>query len=80
MRARGVEAYDGTRMRAQMCYRSREEIDERFAWVPDETGVFEIEKYLQHQGNKFSRQYDPNCYLTLSLCMDLMNLGTPFAC
>lgn len=43
--------------------------------------TFEVEQYLAYQGSKFSRgrgsspAYDPNCYLLLSKCMDLMDLG-----
>lgn len=31
------------------------------------------------QANKFARVYDPNCYLLLSKCMDLTNLGRGFS-
>lgn len=63
-------------MIGMICYRSRQEFDERFKWdINPLTDKFEIEDYLHYQGNKFARYYDPNCYLTLSNCMDRMNLS-----
>merc|ERR1712154_422431 len=40
---------------------------------------FEVERYLEHQGEKFAELYDADCYLLLSECMDRMNLGRGFA-
>ena len=57
-------------------YRSREEFDARFDWKP--TGpphysdlTFDVESYMDYQGEKFARVYDPNCYLLLSRAADL---------
>eukprot|EP00483_Globobulimina_turgida_P010402 UN10423 len=65
-----------------VCYRSRTEFDDRFDWnlhdYGDKGDRFEVEEYLEYQGNKFAGYYDPNCYLTLSYCMDRMNLGFGF--
>ena len=66
-----------------ICYRSRTEFDDRFDWnlkdFDDGKGDrFEVENYLEYQGNKFAGYYDANCYLTLSQCMDRMNLGFGF--
>jgi len=36
-------------------------------------------RYLQAKGEKFTYVYDANCYLLLSRCMDLMDLGTGFS-
>lgn len=61
-------------------YRSRDEFNERFRW--DLIGPpgyrelsFEVEQYLNAQGQRFVTRFDANCYLTLSRCMDLMDLG-----
>ena len=35
----------------------------------------QVESYLSYAGTKFVRAYDPNAYLLLSKCMDLMDLG-----
>jgi len=70
------------RMFGTICYRSPKEFDERFDWYPsvlEQSGEvsFEVERYLQHQGLKFTHQvnYDANCYLLLSQSMDLMDVG-----
>eukprot|EP01130_Rhizamoeba_saxonica_P007804 TRINITY_DN3160_c0_g1_i6.p1 TRINITY_DN3160_c0_g1~~TRINITY_DN3160_c0_g1_i6.p1 ORF type:complete len:267 (-),score=49.18 TRINITY_DN3160_c0_g1_i6:9-809(-) len=34
-----------------------------------------IENYLNHIGDKFARDWDPNCFLALSRCLDTMDLG-----
>lgn len=62
-------------------YRSDVEWTNRFgrAWQSgdlfDFAGRFEIESYLQHQGEKYPRSYDANSYLYLSRAMDLHDLG-----
>ena len=62
-------------------YRSDIEWTRRFgrAWQEgdpfDFAGRFEIESYLEHQGEKYPRTYDANSYLYLSRAMDLHDLG-----
>lgn len=61
-------------------YRSLDEFNDRFDWYPfqpfNATGIsFEVEQYLQAQGQRFSKVYDANCYMVLSKCMDYMDLG-----
>ena len=65
-------------------YRSHEEWDQRFGRrrVPDTTGrpgdvraPFEVESYLEHQGQRFAAVYDANCYLALSRAMDQFDLA-----
>ncbi|HEX5048247.1 MAG TPA: homoserine O-acetyltransferase [Gammaproteobacteria bacterium] len=36
---------------------------------------FEIENYLEHHANKFTGQFDPNCYLYLSRASDLFDVA-----
>ncbi|HWK74078.1 MAG TPA: homoserine O-acetyltransferase [Povalibacter sp.] len=36
---------------------------------------FEVESYLENHADKFTGQYDPNCYLYLSRAMDLFDLA-----
>jgi len=65
-------------------YRSAEEWEQRFGRekVPEErkTGDgfaldFEIESYLEAHAQKFTGQFDPNCYLYLSRASDLFDLA-----
>ena len=65
-----------------ICYRSRDEFNQRFDWDPNPEGpftphhlTFEVETYLSHQGERFANIFDANSYLLLSRCMDLMDLG-----
>jgi homoserine O-acetyltransferase len=68
-----------------ICYRSRDEFNQRFNWAPEPEGLytaqsllFEVERYLSYQGERFANRFDANCYLLLSRCMDLMDLGAGF--
>lgn len=61
-------------------YRSRDEFNQRFRWDPEppyglKDLCFEVEQYLSAQSSRFVNRFDANCYLTLSRCMDLMDLG-----
>lgn len=60
-------------------YRSREELNQRFGWQPLRTpsldGItFDVQSYLNHQGQKILGAFDANAYLTLSLAMDLHDI------
>lgn len=66
-----------------ICYRSRDEFNQRFVWNPEgpytaSALTFEVERYLNYHGERFASAYDANCYLLLSRCMDLMDLGAGF--
>ncbi len=61
-------------------YRSRDEFNQRFDHAPigplrpgDVT--FEVESFLAAQGERFAERFDANCYVLLSKCMDLTDLG-----
>jgi len=65
-------------------YRSAEEWRQRFGREragPEHTGgdpfgiTFEVESYLEHHANKFTGQFDPNCYLYLSRASDLFDVA-----
>jgi homoserine O-acetyltransferase/O-succinyltransferase len=61
-------------------YRSRDEFNARFNHLPvgplgPADVSFEVESYLNAHGARFSGRFDANCYLLLSRCMDLMDLG-----
>lgn len=65
-------------------YRSGPEWEQRFGRKrategPPTLGAdFEVESYLEYQGEKFCEQYDPNSYLVVSKAMDLFDLGEGF--
>ncbi len=71
-------------------YRSAEEWDDRFGrarldtdgrFAKEPFGLeFEIEGYLEGQARRFTRRYDPNCYLYLSRSIDWFDLGEGFGC
>ena len=62
-------------------YRSDLEWTRRFGreWRDGELfsleGRFQVESYVQHQGEGYAERYDPNSYLYLSRAMDLHDLG-----
>ncbi|MGY0612290.1 MULTISPECIES: homoserine O-acetyltransferase MetX [unclassified Luteimonas] len=66
-------------------YRSALEWDGRFGRVrldsdrrddEDPFGLeFEVESYLEAHARRFVRNFDPNCYLYLSRCMDWFDIG-----
>lgn len=74
--------YRGQKVAREMgtiTYRSSPEWLDRFDDQPREHpprlgADFEIEHYLEHQGEKFCTQYDANSYLYISKAMDLFNL------
>jgi homoserine O-acetyltransferase len=65
-------------------YRGHEEWDQRFGRrrVPETAGfagdfrpMFEVEAYLEHQGQRFADTYDANAYLYLSRASDQFDLA-----
>jgi homoserine O-acetyltransferase len=83
----GAGPIQGMRMARKlgmMTYRSAAEWDQRFGRerIPEErkTGDgfamdFEVESYLEAHANKFTGQFDPNCYLYLSRASDLFDIA-----
>jgi homoserine O-acetyltransferase len=67
---------------ALLNYRSPSELNERFGrtWQSDisplgDEGRFGVESYLDFHGNKFSRRFDTNSYLTLVAAMSSHDVG-----
>lgn len=67
---------------ALLNYRSNTELDERFgrAWQSAVSplgggGRFAVESYLDFHGNKFTRRFDANSYLTLVQAMNSHDVG-----
>ncbi|XP_020917154.2 serine O-succinyltransferase [Exaiptasia diaphana] len=72
---------------ATITYRSGPEWEERFGRQriesnskiePNFCPEFEIESYLDYQGDSFCAKYDPNSLLYISKAMDLFDLGEGF--
>ena len=55
-------------------YRSSEEFDARFG--RETIGpIFQVESYLEHQGENLAARFSPYSYLTLTRAMELYNLA-----
>ena len=70
------------RRMALLTYRSSVELDDRFgrSWQSGVTplggeGVFAVESYLGFHGNKFTRRFDANSYVTLVNAMSSHDVG-----
>jgi homoserine O-acetyltransferase len=62
------------RQAAMISYRSSAEFDQRFGREKTEL-TFEVENYLEHQGNKIAERFSPYSYLTLTRAMELYDLA-----
>ena len=67
---------------ALLNYRSSHELNDRFmrSWQSGVSplgggGRFAVESYLEAQAERFTRVFDPNCYLYLSRAMDRFDLA-----
>jgi len=61
---------------AMITYRSYESFNNKFGRVrTSDNGFFEVESYLNYQGEKISRRFDANTYLYLSEAMDNHDIG-----
>ena len=71
------------RMLGHITYLSREGMTEKFdaeRFRPREVASafetkFSVGSYLAHQGDRFGERFDANSYMTLSMAMDLFDLG-----
>lgn len=69
---RGLEV---ARMVGHMTYLSLEALERKFGRRRRHgTRQFEIDSYLEYQGNKFAKQFDANSYIRLQAAMDEMDL------
>ena len=73
---RGLEV---ARMVGHMTYLSLESLERKFGRRRRHgTRQFEIDSYLEYQGNKFAKQFDANSYIRLQAAMDEMDLDEQF--
>ena len=65
----------------QISYRTEAEFGQRFGRRPQDEeeppagGRFAVESYLEYQGEKLARRFDPNSYIVLSEAMNSHDLG-----
>ena len=67
---------------AMLNYRSNDELNARFgrSWQSnrapgDDGGRYAVESYLDFHGNRFTRRFDANSYITLTTAMNSHNVG-----
>jgi homoserine O-acetyltransferase len=63
------------RMMAVCTYRSWQSFNERFSRARRADGLYEVQSYLRHQGEKFNGRFDANAYVTLTHAMHTHDLG-----
>jgi homoserine O-acetyltransferase/O-succinyltransferase len=65
-----IDGLNLARQIGHLSYRCGAELDARFDRAQDESGEFEVNRYLAHQGNKLVRRFDANSYLRLNRAMN----------
>jgi homoserine O-acetyltransferase len=60
---------------AMTSYRCADEFEERFGRSQTEDGRFEVESYLEHQGEKINARFSPYSYLKLTQAMESYDLA-----
>ena len=69
---RGLEI---ARMVGLVTYRSDSQFNERFQRERKENSQFQVDSFLSYQGEKFTRRFDANSYLTLLEAMNDFDIG-----
>jgi homoserine O-acetyltransferase/O-succinyltransferase len=71
----GEEGLAIARMLAMLTYRTAPELADRFGRERRDDGRFQVQSYLDHQGEKFRARFDRLAYLTLLDSMDAHDVG-----
>jgi homoserine O-acetyltransferase len=71
----GADGLALARMTAMISYRTAAEFQARFGRETREDGRFKMHSYLEHQGEKLLRRFDPESYHTLIDAMDSHDVG-----
>ncbi len=75
-RSRLFEGMKLARQAAMISYRSSTEFEHRFGRRRGaDKSKFEVERYLEHQGEKLAARFSPYSYLTLTRAMELYDLA-----
>jgi homoserine O-acetyltransferase/O-succinyltransferase len=74
-RTKLTEGMKLARQVAMISYRSSAEFEGRFGRSKAANGIFEVESYLEHQGEKLAARFSPYSYLTLTRAMELYDLS-----
>ncbi len=70
-----VEGLELARQAAMLTYRTAREMEGRFGRDRREDGLFQIESYLERQGQKLRERFHPESYRILTTAMDLHDVG-----
>ena len=73
--AGGEDGLAVARMVAMMTYRTADELEARFGRRQQADGRFDVERYLDHQGEKLRARFDVHSYLALLAAMDAHDVG-----
>lgn len=63
------------RMMAVCTYRSWDSFEQRFGRERRDDGLYQVQSYLRHQGEKINERFDANTYVTLTHAMHTHDLG-----
>ncbi len=70
------QGFNLARKIAMLTYKSYDSFNKKFGREKSkDNGFFEVESYLNYQGDKISKRFDANSYLHLSLAMDNHDVG-----
>ncbi|MBV9774927.1 MAG: homoserine O-acetyltransferase [Gemmatimonadetes bacterium] len=71
----GVEGLALARMAAMLTYRTADEFEARFGREEDGEGRFQVQRYLEHHGERLLARFDVPSYLALTGAMDAHDVG-----
>jgi len=75
IRLGGEAGLELARMIGMLTYRTPAELEQRFGRARRADGVFEVQSYLAHQGEKLRRRFSVSSYLALMDAMDAHDVG-----
>jgi len=70
-----VEGLELAREAAMLTYRTAREFEHRFGRTRRDDGLFQVESYLERQGEKLRERFDPESYRILTNAMDGHDVG-----